>query len=94
MPACALYALSNWSARDVPGRRSERYPFLAWFRGVVDVGRESVRAKPEPAVSEALVERYGVVPGESVFIDDQPANVDGGAARSGSGRSGSPTRRP
>ena len=53
----------------------ERYPFLGWFRGIVISG-EVGAAKPDPAVYEALVERYGVVTSESVFIDDQPANVE------------------
>ncbi len=70
----ALYALSNWSAETFPVAR-ERYPFLGWFRGIVISG-EVGAAKPEPAVYEALVERYGVVPAESVFIDDQPVNVE------------------
>ena len=70
----ALYALTNWSAETFP-IAIERYPFLAWFRGIV-VSGEVGAAKPEPAVYEALIERYGVVPGQSVFIDDQPANVE------------------
>ena len=70
----ALYALSNWSAETFPVAL-ERYPFLAWFKGIV-VSGEVGAAKPEPAVYEALIERHGVVPAESVFIDDQPANVE------------------
>src|SRR3954447_7253810 len=69
-----LYALSNWSTETFP-IALERYPFLRWFRGVVISG-EVGAAKPEPAAYLALVERYGVVPEASVFIDDQPANVD------------------
>lgn len=70
----ALYALSNWSAETFPVAL-ERYPFLAWFKGIV-VSGEVGAAKPEPAVYEALIERHGVVPAESVFIDDQAANVE------------------
>lgn len=69
----ALYALTNWSAETFP-IALERYPFLGWFRGIV-VSGEVGAAKPEPAVYLALVERYGVVPANSVFIDDQPRNV-------------------
>ena len=69
-----LYALSNWSTETYP-IALERYPFLRWFRGVVISG-EVGAAKPEPAAYLALVERYGVVPEASVFIDDQPANVE------------------
>ena len=69
-----LYALSNWSDETFHIALA-RYPFLAWFRGIVisgDVGE----AKPEPEIYEALVARYPVVPTESVFIDDQPLNVE------------------
>jgi 2-haloacid dehalogenase len=71
----ALYALTNWSAETWP-IAVERYPFLGWFRGIV-VSGEVGAAKPEPAIFQALVGRYGVVPADSVFIDDQPANVEG-----------------
>jgi 2-haloacid dehalogenase len=70
----ALYALSNWSDETFHVALA-RYPFLGWFRGIVisgDVGE----AKPEPAIYEALMARHPVVPGESVFIDDQPLNVE------------------
>ncbi len=70
----ALYALTNWSAETWP-IALERYPFLAWFQGIV-VSGEVGAAKPEPEVFRVLVERYGVVPASSVFIDDQPANVE------------------
>ncbi len=70
----ALYALTNWSAETWPIAVG-RYPFLAWFRGIV-VSGEVGAAKPEAAIYEALVDRYGVVPADSVFIDDQPANVE------------------
>ena len=70
----ALYALTNWSAETFPVAL-ERYAFMGWFRGVV-VSGEVGAAKPEPAVYQALMERYGVVPAESVFVDDQPLNVE------------------
>ena len=70
----SLYALTNWSAETWP-IALERYPFLGWFRGIV-VSGEVGAAKPERAVYDALTERYGVVPAESVFIDDQPRNVE------------------
>ena len=70
----ALYALSNWSDETFHIALA-RYPFLSWFRGIVISGDVGV-AKPDPAIYEALMERYPVVPAKSVFIDDQPANVD------------------
>jgi 2-haloacid dehalogenase len=70
----SLYALTNWSAETWP-IALERYPFLGWFRGIV-VSGEVGAAKPERAAYDALTERYGVMPAESVFIDDQPRNVE------------------
>ena len=70
----ALYALTNWSAETWP-IAVERYPFLAWFRGIV-VSGEVGAAKPDAAIYEALIVRHGVLPADSLFIDDQPANVE------------------
>jgi 2-haloacid dehalogenase len=70
----ALYALTNWSDETFHVAQA-RYPFLGWFRGIV-VSGEVGAAKPEAEAYEALMDRYAVDPGESVFIDDQPANVE------------------
>ena len=68
-----LLALSNWSAETFPVAR-DRYPFLAWFEGIVISGEVGV-AKPDARVFEALIERYGVEPSRTVFVDDSEANV-------------------
>jgi len=68
-----IYALSNWSAETYPVTRG-RYPFLEWFDGVLISGDVGV-AKPDPRIFGALIERFGVVPERSVFIDDVAANV-------------------
>ena len=31
--------------------------------------------KPEPRIYELLLERYGLDPAETLFVDDRPANV-------------------
>jgi HAD superfamily hydrolase (TIGR01509 family) len=36
--------------------------------------------KPEPAIFEYLLGRYGLSPNDTVFVDDSPPNID--AARS------------
>jgi 2-haloacid dehalogenase len=69
-----LLALSNWSAETFPVAR-DRFPFLAWFEGIVISGEERA-IKPEPAIFIALVERYGVEPADAVFVDDTAANVE------------------
>jgi len=67
------YALSNWSAETFPPQRS-RFPFLAWFDGIVLSGEEGV-VKPDPRIFRILLERYSIAPEEAVFIDDNPVNA-------------------
>jgi 2-haloacid dehalogenase len=70
-----LLALSNWSAETFPVAR-DRYRFLAWFEGIVISGEVGV-AKPDARIFEALIERHGVEPSRTVFVDDIAANVVG-----------------
>jgi 2-haloacid dehalogenase len=68
-----LYALSNWSAETFRLTR-ERFPFLDWFDGLVVSGEEGV-AKPDRRIFELLLERFGLVPAATLFVDDAAANV-------------------
>ncbi|MGN6867866.1 MAG: HAD family hydrolase [Solirubrobacteraceae bacterium] len=68
-----LYALTNMETWTYPGRR-ERYPFLTWFDGTIVSGFEGV-AKPDRKVFELLLDRFGLTPGTTIFIDDSPKNV-------------------
>ena len=72
------YALSNWSAETFPPQR-DRFPFLAWFDGIVISGEEGV-IKPDPRIFRVLLERYRIAPHEAVFIDDNPANAEAAQA--------------
>jgi 2-haloacid dehalogenase len=67
------YALSNWSAETFPLARP-RFPFLEWFDGILISG-EAKLAKPDPRIFAHLLERFGLEPGSTVFIDDSTANV-------------------
>ncbi|WP_435105118.1 HAD family hydrolase [Arhodomonas sp. AD133] len=69
-----LYALTNWSHETFPVARA-RYEFLDWFRGIV-VSGEAGLVKPDPRIYRCLLDRYGVTPVGTVFIDDSPANVE------------------
>jgi 2-haloacid dehalogenase len=73
IPGVRLFALSNWSAETFP-IAEERYPFLAWFDGIVISG-EVGAIKPDPRIFERLIERHDVDPSRAVFIDDSAANV-------------------
>jgi 2-haloacid dehalogenase len=68
-----LYALTNWSAETFAGQR-RRFPFFAWFDGIVVSGAERVM-KPDRRIYEILLARYAIEPGDAVFIDDNPANA-------------------
>ena len=68
-----LYALTNWSAETFPLAR-ERYDFLHWFLGMVVSGVEKL-VKPDPRIYRLLIERHGIDPAASVYIDDDPVNA-------------------
>lgn len=69
-----LLALTNWSAETFPVAR-DRFDFLHVFDAIVVSGEEGV-AKPDAAVFGVLVDRHGLDPGATVFVDDRPANID------------------
>lgn len=73
-----LFALTNWSAETFPIARP-RFPFLEWFEGIV-VSGEVRAAKPDERIFRHLVERFGLEPASTVFIDDSEANVQAAAA--------------
>jgi 2-haloacid dehalogenase len=68
-----LFALTNWSGETFPVARP-RFPFLEWFEGIVVSGDERL-IKPDPQIFRVLIERYGVDPETTVFIDDAADNV-------------------
>lgn len=69
----SLYALMNWSAETFPLAR-EQYHFLEWFEDVVVSGEEGI-IKPEREIYDRLIERTGLDPAASVFVDDREENV-------------------
>jgi 2-haloacid dehalogenase len=73
-----VYFLSNYSAETYPMALG-RYDFLSWFIGGIVSGEHGV-VKPDPAIYQLLIARYGIDPHRAVFIDDVAANAE--AARS------------
>jgi putative hydrolase of the HAD superfamily len=55
-------------------RHIERFAFFRLFTGKVISGAVKF-VKPELAIYEHLVQRFGLAPAETVFIDDLAANV-------------------
>jgi 2-haloacid dehalogenase len=66
--------LGNWG-REEFDRATAIFEFLGEFDGTVisgDVGA----MKPEPAIYQAAVERLGLVPERTLFVDDRCENVE------------------
>ncbi len=76
--AVPLLGLTNWSAETFVHARPAA-PAIGKLGGVVVSGEEGV-VKPDPAIYEILLHRYGLDPERTVFVDDSPANVRGAEA--------------
>jgi 2-haloacid dehalogenase len=72
-----LLALTNWSSETFPVALAT-FGFLDSFEGIVVSGDEGV-AKPDAVLFRTLIDRYSLVPQETVFIDDSAANVEAAA---------------
>ena len=68
-----LYVLSNMSREFIDFLRQQ--PVYENFDGEV-VSCEVGIIKPEPQIYQLLLEKYGLNPAESLFIDDRPANLE------------------
>ena len=68
-----LYCLSNMPASTFAYLR-ERYDFWSVFRGIVISG-EIKMMKPEREIFDHLLQRYGLSPAETVFVDDHAPNI-------------------
>jgi len=69
-----LYALTNWSAEKFD-LTFPRFEWLSWFDGIVVSGHELI-VKPDPRIFAILLERYGLDPSSTVYVDDVEANVE------------------
>lgn len=67
-----LVALTNWAADTFAATRP-RFDVLDRFAGIVVSGTEKL-AKPDPAIFRLLLDRYGLDPVTTVFVDDSAAN--------------------
>lgn len=69
-----IYGLTNWSAETIPLAMA-RYDFFNDLEGMVVSGAEKI-VKPHPDLYRILLDRYGIKADESLFIDDNYANVE------------------
>ena len=70
-----LFGLTNWSAETFP-YALENYDFFEIFKGKIVVSGTEKLIKPDKKIWEVLLERYHLKPEESVFIDDNPKNIE------------------
>ena len=73
-----VYGLTNWSAETFPKVRA-RYGIFDELDGMVVSGEEHL-LKPDARIYRVLLSRYGLKPEESIFLDDNAANVEGARA--------------
>jgi putative hydrolase of the HAD superfamily len=74
-----LLILSNFIEEGYHYVRS-KYDFFSLFEGGV-ISWEIRALKPEPEIYDTLIERYGLTPSRSLFIDDREENVAGARER-------------
>ena len=68
-----LYVLSNMSREFIDFLR--KFPVYELFDGEV-VSCEELTVKPEPRIYEILLQRYGLDPQDTLFIDDRERNIE------------------
>jgi 2-haloacid dehalogenase len=68
-----LFAITNFSGEFWPRFRATARVF-DHFRDIVVSGDEKM-VKPDPAIFALAMQRFGLAPGEAVFLDDIAANV-------------------
>lgn len=68
-----LYAITNFSHEFWP-RFTATAPVFRHFRDIVVSGDERL-VKPDPAIFALASARFGIRPGEALFIDDRADNV-------------------
>lgn len=69
-----VYAITNFS-REKWAECLIRFPFLQSFDGAIVSAHERV-IKPDPAIFEILLERYGLSAPDCIFIDDSDRNIE------------------
>ena len=70
-----LFAITNFSDEFWHPFRAREAALFDRFRGIVVSGTEKL-AKPEPAIFTLALERWGLSPGDALFVDDRADNVE------------------
>ena len=72
------YALTNMEAETYP-QRVKRFEFMRWFDGTVVSSAEGI-IKPDREIFERLIDRFGLTPERTLFVDDSARNIEAAAA--------------
>lgn len=72
-----MFAITNYSAEKYPEFERD-YPFSSHFRDVLVSGREGI-VKPAAEIYELAIERFGIIPEQTLFIDDRAENIHAAA---------------
>ncbi len=75
----SLYILSNWDPASFLLLEEESPEFFNLFDGIVISGDVGL-VKPDPAIFEYILKKYDLKPSDTIFIDDQPENIDAAQA--------------
>ena len=68
-----VYGLTNWPEATFPPE-GEAFGFLAQFIDIIVSGREGMR-KPDAAIFRLAIDRFGIEPASTVYVDDHAGNV-------------------
>jgi 2-haloacid dehalogenase len=69
-----LFAITNFSAEFWRPFREREARLFDRFRDVL-VSGEVKLLKPDPAIYDLAIARFGIAPGEALFVDDKESNV-------------------
>jgi 2-haloacid dehalogenase len=73
-----MFAITNFSAEFWPDFRATAR-LLDPVRDVIVSGAERL-VKPDPAIYRLALQRFGLAPGEALFVDDRAENISAGEA--------------
>ena len=73
-----LFGITNFSHEFWPAFRSTA-PVFDHFTDIIVSGAERL-TKPDPAIYALALRRFGLAPGEAIFVDDRAENIEAGAA--------------
>lgn len=74
-----LFAITNFSDEFFTPFREQEAAMFGRFRDIVVSGAEKL-VKPDAAIYELALARFGLAPHEALFVDDRQDNVDGAIA--------------